>query len=65
MEGPAVTAKSTKNAEPAAEQAKASEKFPRTVRTTFRPDQDVQVSATEYAELKAQGVLVEQKNREN
>lgn len=35
------------------------EGFPRTVRTTFQPARDISVTATEYAELKAQGVLVE------
>ncbi|MDH6448178.1 hypothetical protein M2155_000586 [Streptomyces sp. SAI-119] len=30
-----------------------------TVRTTFRPDLQVEVDDTEYAQLKAQGLLVE------
>jgi hypothetical protein len=38
-----------------------AEEFPRTVRTTFEPGRDIEVTATEYAELKAQGVLAENK----
>ena len=30
-----------------------------TIRTTMRPDQELEVDDTEYAQLKAQGLLVE------
>lgn len=32
----------------------------RTVRTTFRPDLEIEVDDTEYAQLKAEGLLVEE-----
>lgn len=32
----------------------------RTVRTTFRPDQQIEVEDSEYAQLKAEGLLVEE-----
>lgn len=31
-----------------------------TVRTTFRPDQPIEVGDTEYAQLKTEGLLVEE-----
>ncbi|MFM9635977.1 hypothetical protein [Streptomyces turgidiscabies] len=31
----------------------------RTVRTTFRPDLEIEVDDTEYGQLKAEGLLVE------
>lgn len=38
--------------------------FPKTVRTTFRPDEDVEVGEAEYTDLKRQGLLVEQDEKE-
>lgn len=39
------------------------EGFPRTVRTTFQPSRDITVTRTEYDELRAQGVLIENKGK--
>lgn len=62
-----MTARRNTTAEPVneapAEQAPADEGFPRTVRASFQPGRDISVTATEYAELKAQGVLIENKGK--
>lgn len=62
MEGSVMTStsKSSKQAEPQPEPVVVEETgWPRAVRTTFQPGRDITVTATEYAELKAQGVLLE------